>query len=109
MTREQLVLDQIEIDGPWPVTFTWRDHPGKVVMHVERVDTLTGKLGTIELNSRTIPGPATESTLARTAFGLYVGFSEHEARESFQFKGRRVFGPHTSVAALWEAAESTEG
>lgn len=105
-------LRQISIDGPWPVWFEWDLQyydGGQIVMHVTRPDTLTGGMGTAILRSRVIP-LNDASTIVRTAFGLYVGFCEHEAREAFQWKGRRVFGPHTAVQALWHAAaEQTEG
>lgn len=48
---------------------------------------------------------ASDSELIQIAFGLYKGFWEHEARETFVYRGRRVFGPHIDTNALWEVAE----
>ena len=33
-----------------------------------------------------------------------LSFAEHEVREAFLYDGRRVFGPHMKLSALWEAA-----
>lgn len=34
-------------------------------------------------------------------------FLEHEAREGFTWRGRRIFGPHISLEALYSVAEET--
>lgn len=47
---------------------------------------------------------ASDSELIQTVFGLYKGFWEHEARETFKWRKRRIFGPHISTEALWEVA-----
>lgn len=51
---------------------------------------------------------ASDSELVQTIFGLYKGYWEHEARETFQWRGRRVFGPHISTEALWEVAKRVD-
>jgi hypothetical protein len=48
---------------------------------------------------------ATQSELLQSIFGLYKGYWEHEARENFKWKGRRIFGPHIDVEAQWEIAQ----
>lgn len=53
-------------------------------------------------------GFSSRSSLIQTIFGLYLSFVEHEARETFLYRGRRVFGPHISTDALWEIAERTD-
>ena len=110
--QPQDVLDLIAVVGPWPVSFRW--HPaGIVTMIVTRPDTFTGEKATVTLTSRPLTlsaaGTSDESSLVRTAFGLYKSFTEHEAREAFAYNGRRVFGPHISVEALWGAARHLEG
>lgn len=51
---------------------------------------------------------AGKSELVQTIFGLFKGFEEHECREMFRYAGRRVFGPHIDVTALWEIARRIE-
>lgn len=51
---------------------------------------------------------ATDSELVGTVFALYKSYVEHEARETFTWQGRRVYGPHISVEALWEVARRVD-
>jgi len=48
---------------------------------------------------------ATDSELVQTVWGLYQSYVLHEARETSLYRGRRVYGPHVDVNALWEVAE----
>lgn len=41
-------------------------------------------------------------------FTIYKELEDHEAREHFRYRGRRIYNPHTDVHALWEVCE-TEG
>lgn len=50
----------------------------------------------------------TKSELVATAFKAVLTFQEHEAREQFTYRGRRVFGPHIDIDALHEVAERTD-
>lgn len=51
---------------------------------------------------------ASDSEIVQMIFGLYKGYWEHEARENFEWRGRRVFGPHISTEALWEVARRVD-
>lgn len=51
---------------------------------------------------------ATDSEIIQMIFGLYKGYWEHEARETFEWRGRRPFGPHISTEALWEVARRVD-
>lgn len=42
----------------------------------------------------------TESELVLTAFKAALTAEEHECREQFQYRGRRILNPHVSVQAL---------
>ena len=69
-----------------------------------RKDAITGEMGMGYGGKAYLSEHATDSELVQTVFGLYKGYFEHEARESFQWRGRRVFGPHMDVNAVWEVA-----
>jgi hypothetical protein len=69
-----------------------------------RKDVITGEMGWGHGGKAYLSEHMTDSELVQTAFGLYKGYWEHEARENFEWRGRRVFGPHISTEALWEAA-----
>ena len=84
-----------------------RDHSGRWYFQVEatRLDICTGKEGLGRGGKAYLSPHATTSEIVQTAFGLYKSFLEHEARETFTWRGRRVFGPHMDVRALWEVAQ----
>lgn len=46
----------------------------------------------------------TKSEIVATAFKAYMTWVEHEARESFQYRGQSIFGPHFDVDSLVEMA-----
>lgn len=46
----------------------------------------------------------TDSEIVGTLWKAYMTWLEHEARESFLYRGRAVYGPHLDVKALWELA-----
>lgn len=43
-----------------------------------------------------------KSEFVQTAFKLCITSMEHRTREAFKYKGKRVFGPHFDVDALWD-------
>lgn len=45
---------------------------------------------------------ATKSELVQTAFLCYLQSMEHRARESFTYKGKRIYGPHINCDILAE-------
>lgn len=73
-----------------------------------RRDTITGEMGRGYGGKAYLSPHATDSELIQTAFGLYKGYWEHEARETFVWRGRRPFGPHISTEALWEVARRVD-
>ena len=83
------------------------DDGGRYYFQIEarRRDTFTGEWGTGRGGKAYLSPYATDSELVQTAFGLYKAYAEHEVRETFLWRGRRVFGPHIDTAALWEVAE----
>lgn len=82
------------------------DPAGRYYYQIEcwRKDVITGEMGLGYGGKAYLDPGSTDSQLVQTIFGLYKGYWEHEARETFQWKGRRVFGPHISTVALWEIA-----
>lgn len=77
-------------------------------VEADRIDAITGEPGTGRGSKAYLSPHACRSELVQTAFGLFKAYEEHEAREFFQYQGRRVFGPHLDVTALWAIAEMTE-
>lgn len=73
----------------------------------DRPDTFTGIMGVGRGGKAYLTPEMTEGELVQAAWGLYQSYVLHEARESFLWRGRRVFGPHIDPVALWEVAERT--
>ena len=73
-----------------------------------RRDAITGELGMGFGGKAYLSEYATDSELIQIAFGLYKSYWEHEARETFKWRDRRVFGPHIATEALWEVANRVE-
>jgi hypothetical protein len=44
----------------------------------------------------------TRSEIVQTCFKVVMTSMEHRAREGFKYRGKRVFGPHFDVEALWQ-------
>ncbi len=42
----------------------------------------------------------TDGEILQTIFKAIMTFEEHEIRENFTYKGRRIFGPHQSIEDL---------
>ncbi|QED11871.1 hypothetical protein SEA_MASHLEY_54 [Microbacterium phage Mashley] len=78
-----------------------------------RLDVITGELG-FGYGGKAYPSEhATDSEIIQMIFGLYKGYWEHEARETFLLKndegeGRRPFGPHINTWALWDIARRVD-
>ena len=48
----------------------------------------------------------TDSEVVQTVFLAIKTWEEHEIRETFTYKGERIFGPHFDVESLKEIAEN---
>lgn len=83
---------------------------GRYYFQIEcwRKDVVTGEMGMGYGGKAWLSPHVTDSELVQIVFGLYKGYWEHEARETFEWRGRRVFGPHISTEALWDVAERTD-
>lgn len=73
-----------------------------------RRDVITGEMGWGYGGKAYLSEHSTDSELLQVIFGLYKGYWEHEARENFMWRGRRIFGPHISSEALWEIARRVD-
>jgi hypothetical protein len=80
--------------------------PGRYYFQIQciRKDVITGKVGPGFGGKAYLSPHMTDSELIQVVFGLYRGYWEHEARETFMWNGRRIFGPHISSEALWSIA-----
>lgn len=50
----------------------------------------------------------TDGELVQTAFMAAIAAEEHECREFFLYRGRRIFGPHIRLDALMQVCDQIE-
>jgi len=50
----------------------------------------------------------TKSEIVQTALKAVLTAEEHEARERFKYRGRRIFGPHIDIDRLYEVCEEED-
>lgn len=74
-------------------------------IEADRIDVVTCQIGVGRGGPAYLDPAMSESSLVQTIFGLYDAYCHHEARETFTWRGRRVFGPHIDIEAHWEVAE----
>lgn len=73
-----------------------------------RKDVITGVMG-MGYGGRVAISPlATRDSMVKSIFAAYLAYVEHEARENFQWRGRRVFGPHIKLDALYQVARRVD-
>ena len=106
-------LDQIVSDISLPENFLLMSRisrEGRYYLQIAcwRPDTITQEMGWGYGGRGYLSEHMVKSEVVQLAFGLYKGYLEHEARESFKYRGRRVYGPHINVDALWEASTHIE-
>lgn len=89
-----------------------RQDPGEYRFYVQvafnRPDIVTGKMGTGWSGKRYVSTHMCRSEFIAMCFGTFLALEEHECREYFKWKNRRIYGPHINVDALWEAAKHVE-
>lgn len=107
-TYEQRILrirDEVELGMNCKVKLG-KSSEGRYYYQIQcwREDVITKKMGMGYGGKGYLSEHMTQNELVQIIFGLYKSYWEHEARETFKWRKRRVFGPHIDVEALWKAA-----
>jgi len=107
--RLHWIAEDITLGMRCSVLTGWTEGKGHFVqISCVRIDVITGVEG-VGRGGKAYPSEhATDSEIIQMIFGLYMAYWTHEARENFQWRGRRVFGPHISTEALWEVAQRVD-
>lgn len=74
----------------------------------DRRDSTTGELSTGWGGKAYLSVHMNKSELVRLVFGLFKAYEEHECREFFEWRTRKVFGPHIDIESMWVAAEDLD-
>jgi len=51
--------------------------------------------------------PLTEDYIVQTVFKAIQNAEDHETKEKFSYKGKRLFNPHTKIAKLMEICDDS--
>jgi hypothetical protein len=103
-SRLERIADDIELPENFTIEIGYDGSRYCLQIGSHRKDVITGEMGW-GWGGKAYPTPETsDGDIVKAIFGLYKGYVEHEARETFLWNGRRIFGPHTGIEALWEAA-----
>lgn len=104
----ELLLDQITYKPGTHVALGLTVAGPYLQVEVERTDIMTGRTGVGRGGRYTVAPDATTSEVVQAVFGLFRAYEEHECREWFKYRGRRVYGPHMDIEALWDVARQTD-
>lgn len=82
------------------------EHEGSIWVQVgtERPDTYTGEIAVGKGGKAYLSPHATDDETVKKVFSLCMSYVEHETREGFKYKGRRIFNPHITLEALYSIA-----
>lgn len=78
-----------------------------IQVQARRLDIVTNEMGWGKGGLFYVSYTATEQQIVQATFGLFKAYEEHECRERFTYKGKRIYGPHISLEALLEIADRT--
>jgi hypothetical protein len=86
------------------------DDNGRMFLQIKfwDVDNDTGKLELQSCRKWMLSEHMTKSEVVLTAWKAVQAAVEHEAREKFLYKGRRVFGPHIDLDAMWAVSTNLD-
>jgi len=105
----QEIVSNISI--PAPLNIKIGEHPeGRMFIQINQNTTCnrTGKPYLEGGRKWDISAHMTESEIVFTVWKAVLTFLEHEARENFTYKGKKIFDPHISVNALLEVCEQLD-
>lgn len=84
------------------------DHVYFVQAKLWRKDTDTGEFGWGQGAKYFLSPYMSTSEITRVCLKACLAYAEHEVREAFQYRGKRIYGPHLSASGLMTAAEDME-
>jgi hypothetical protein len=101
------VLDDIQFND-W--VFDLRTDSGRPYLQVRFAGpcNITGRLQEWEGRKWFLSSETSRSEIVQTAFKAVITALEHEARETFRYKGAAIFGPHFDCDLLVELCKRSD-
>jgi len=78
-----------------------------VQVGTQRPCAYSGELSIGKSGKAYISSHATDDEIVKKVFGLCIAYVEHEMREGFHYKKKKLFNPHISLKALLGVASQT--
>jgi hypothetical protein len=107
------ILKNIEAsfqDKPFQIFYGFHEGRMWVQVGMERPDCDDPTLIEVGKGGKAYLSPhATEDEAVKKVLGLCLNYAEHEVRECFYYKGKRLFGPHISIEAMMSVADKIVG
>lgn len=97
----------VKVGGPEQHHPGW-DHVLYLQANLYRRDVVSGDTGWGSGGKYLLSEHMTRGEVVKKCFVAARDFSEHEVREAFEYRGRRILGPHVDIDALWDVAERFE-
>lgn len=112
MAKIQEVLNNIKTSfHNKPIHLIHGIHHDRVWIQVGmmRPDCDTGEISIGKGGKVYISEYATEDEIVKKVLGLCLAYVEHEIREEFYYKSKRLFGPHISIDAMMSISDEIVG
>jgi len=103
--RDRVVGILADVECP-PYEFDFMEYSGGrgyLQARLYRMDIDTGNMGWGKGGLYPVDGSMSDDTIVKRCFVAARDYAEHEVREAFLWRGRRVLGPHVPLQVLWEA------
>ncbi len=92
--------------GPWEfLVGSTQGGDSYLQVQFNGTDALTGRAARQHGRKWYLSPHMTRSEIVQTALKAVLTAEEHEIRERFKYRGRRIFGPHFDVDALFEICD----
>jgi hypothetical protein len=104
LSEAQDIVSQIEFEG---YAFKVLSRNGVLYLQAEftEADIITGEPSLQKTRKWMLSEHMVRSEVVQTAFKCALTSAEHRVRESFKYRGERIYGPHFDCEALVEIAK----
>ncbi len=105
--RVQAVLEQVRFRD-WTFHTESQGEGTLLWCEFQALDIVSGALATQQSRRWWVSARTPRSGIVFIAWGAILSALEHEAREEFKYRGRRVAGPHMDVDEIWQIARRVD-
>lgn len=112
MTKHLYLIDRVEeiledVEAPPYQLHAVEKKGGFVFLYANlwRPDVETGVHGWGQGSPQVITEDMSDDSIVKRCFVAARDYGEHEIREGFTYKGRRVLGPHVPLDKLWKVLD----